>query len=781
MRESTRRFVSLMIALVMVLQIIPPVPIAWATELSTGYITAEHTTNIENVDWDYQVEFSKSKEDDPTGVLSAYWDKDNLYVGTEYTNASTLVITVNGVSKEYTLDINSASTVVTIPLSEVNVRLNDYNQCVEFNALLKSDTGSAEIADRELCFTVAGTLIYDVLADSAALEAGDFAGSKGSGTAVIDTTDGTASSYITKLTGDVVFPDDADILMTQTICVEEMPVTEAKFYGAENESSRARTAVGNGYSYIMIDRTINEGFAGNWGNTVSCTLHNVDNEGNLSLVVLTDIDAPEKDLVVPLGVKVGDTFKLDTYWRADNSVEIYVDGELKATVEDAVFLNNECMGGATQSCVWLMHQCLSAGTTKMTVTNTAVYVPGYTSITQEITQDVISEMVGNVEEVRYDITHNMHIQQTIEIETMPEGTYTYNGTSTAGGYSFYLGDRTDGDYNNNKSLHGTIINTGDQNLTLFVADNSAAGYTAVDLGRKIGDKFVLGTQWNTDESLDIYVDGIYKTTIENVTRSVPGANNNLVLSYNRASDLSDAIKLTISNVVIHNKIPVSIADELGMDSYFEAMNWNAVRNDITLPTFNAVNSEGTPYSYVGTWKKGLYNGYGVCHWEADDVYTQKGTFVDGEFSPTPVEFFVSKGTYPDESYTITNNALTFLEKYPQIFTDNNVSNTEIEYEQNFQYKAFEKNPKKYGSKLIVVPSLRVVQIFENDYWGYEHTFIIAQDGSGNVYYVNLFGYWENIYEGSYIKLTALPLDYFTYPNVYGDKIWAIACAGVRIN
>ena len=155
--------------------------------------------------------------------------------------------------------------------------------------------------------------------------------------------------------------------------------------------------------------------------------------------------------------------------------------------------------------------------------------------------------------------------------------------------------------------------------------------------------------------------------------------------------------------------------------------------------------------------------------------------LDGEFSPTPVEFFVSKGTYPDESYTITNNALTFLEKYPQIFTDNNVSNTEIEYEQNFQYKAFEKNPKKYGSKLIVVPSLRVVQIFENDYWGYEHTFIIAQDGSGNVYYVNLFGYWENIYEGSYIKLTALPLDYFTYPNVYGDKIWAIACAGVRIN
>ena len=1265
MRESTRRFVSLMIALVMVLQIIPTVPIAWATELSAGHITAEHTTNIENVDWDYQVEFSKDKEEDPTGALSAYWDKDNLYVGTEHTNASALVITVNGVSKEYTLDTNATSTIVTIPLSEVNVRLNDYNQCVDFNALLKSDAGSAEIADRELCFIVADTLIYDVLADSAALESGDFAGSKGSGTAVIDTADGTTSSYITKLTGDVVFPEDADILMTQMICVEEMPVTEAKFYGVENASSRARTSAANGYSYLMIDRTTNEGFAGNWGNTVSCTLHNVDDEGNLSLVVVTDIDAPEKDVVVPLGVQVGDTFKLDTYWRADNSVEIYVDGELKATVEDAVFLNNESMGSATQSCVWLKHKSLAAGTTKMTITNAAVYVPGYTSITQEITQEVISELVGNVEEVRNDIslpqyisskylgdvvitwesslpsvidsegkvnrpmdadvevvltaksgdvvlgsvkanvkkdiadlenptisiyhtsdtisrkpvqfinttdsalsgsitlewdqnklyavithenastltitingveksvelddtnelveiplpevginlidfnstatmqavltdsegntaliaeeaatlvfaipekeiydvladsaalesgdfagskgsgtavidtadgttssyitkltgdvvfpedadilmtqticveempvteakfygtenassrartsaangysylmidrttnegfagnwgntvsctlhnvdsegnlslvvvtdidapekdvvvplgvqvgdtfkldtywradnsveiyvdgelkatvedavflnnesmgsatqscvwlkhksltagttkitvtdvlvyqggytsiteeitqedieklvgdlsqvrsdinlptvvtsqylgelpitwessdatiisstgevtrptesnievvltasitggktlgsvtatvvkvatsqsdaiaayytndlsavtwkytnglnganesffgalgaywdkenlyfgvnyenastltltvngveyvealeagntnavitvpfqgvgvnsldynssipvqavlsngndtaslgenaidlficinptgslyafparmnlvknfvdanatgeylfdtsthgdsavvgnyamgmglqngvkhtTHNMHIQQTIQIETMPEGTYTYNGTSTAGGYSFYLGDRTNGDYHNNKSLHCTIINTGDENLTLFVADNSAAGYTAVDLGRKIGDKFVLGTQWNTDESLDIYVDGIYKTTIENVTRSVSGANNNLVLGYNRTSDLSDTIKLTISNVVIHNKVPVSIADELGLDSYFDAVNWNAVRNDIALPT-----------------------------------------------------------------------------------------------------------------------------------------------------------------------------------------------------
>ena len=95
-------------------------------------------------------------------------------------------------------------------------------------------------------------------------------------------------------------------------------------------------------------------------------------------------------------------------------------------------------------------------------------------------------------------------------------------------------------------------------------------------------------------------------------------------------------------------------------------------------------------------------------------------------------------------------------------------------------KAFAKNPGRFGSKLITVSGLKVVQIFENEYWGAEHTKIIAHDVNYNVYYVYLYGYCENVYENSYIQLTALPLDYFTYPNTSGKKIWAIACAGVMV-
>ena len=196
--------------------------------------------------------------------------------------------------------------------------------------------------------------------------------------------------------------------------------------------------------------------------------------------------------------------------------------------------------------------------------------------------------------------------------------------------------------------------------------------------------------------------------------------------------------------------------------------------------FTTVNDDGISYTYSGAWKKGLYNGQGVLHWNSEDYYTLKGTFLDGDFFPTPAEFFSAKGTYPDETYTVTENALSFMDEYPNVFLENDANVAGVEYEQNFQYGDFAKNPGKFGNKLIVVPSLRVVQIFENDYWGHEQTFIIAQDGRNNVYYVNIFGYLDNVNVGKYIKLTALPLDYFTYPNVSGTKIWAIACAGVRI-
>lgn len=195
-------------------------------------------------------------------------------------------------------------------------------------------------------------------------------------------------------------------------------------------------------------------------------------------------------------------------------------------------------------------------------------------------------------------------------------------------------------------------------------------------------------------------------------------------------------------------------------------------------TFAAVNSEGNSYTYKGEWNNGLYNGYG--EWKFYEV-TYIGNFKDGEFYPTPYQYFASLGTVKDEEYIITGNAKNFLEKYSDMFLNNSIEGYDVDYEENFSYKAFAKNQEEYGDKLIKV-SLNVVQISEYEGYGDDKmTVFIGTDYNGNVYYVTKYGYTKNVYEGSKIILTALPLDYFTYSNVSGDSIWAIMCAGVKVD
>ena len=106
--------------------------------------------------------------------------------------------------------------------------------------------------------------------------------------------------------------------------------------------------------------------------------------------------------------------------------------------------------------------------------------------------------------------------------------------------------------------------------------------------------------------------------------------------------------------------------------------------------------------------------------------------------------------------------------------------TDIKIDSSFKYEAFAKNPQKFGNKLIKVYGLNVVQIFEYSLWGYDVTFCLAEDSNYNMYYIYLLGYADNVYEGSNVTLTALPLDFFTYQSVLGHEVWAIACAAVSI-
>ncbi len=197
-------------------------------------------------------------------------------------------------------------------------------------------------------------------------------------------------------------------------------------------------------------------------------------------------------------------------------------------------------------------------------------------------------------------------------------------------------------------------------------------------------------------------------------------------------------------------------------------------------TFSAINSAGEAYTYTGEWKNGLYNGQGETHFERD-YYSYIGTYIDGDFAPTPADFFVSIGTYPEKEHDVNEKAFSFMTTHSQAFIENSYKGMEDLIDKEYTYKAFAKNHSNSGDKLIQVPYLNVLQIFEyDDWWGYDYTFILAYDGQYNYYYIRMLGTADKIYEGSRIKLTALPLDYMTYPNVGGGTTWAIACAAIAV-
>lgn len=196
--------------------------------------------------------------------------------------------------------------------------------------------------------------------------------------------------------------------------------------------------------------------------------------------------------------------------------------------------------------------------------------------------------------------------------------------------------------------------------------------------------------------------------------------------------------------------------------------------------FTTKNDLGITYSHEGNWLNELPNGYGLRKWEDDDYVPLQGIFSNGDFMPTPLEFFIYAGSYKDQKYSINETAASFIDENSNTFLYNDTSSYYGDLDYEFQYDVFSKNHSQFGNTLIVVSDLLVIQISEENYYGADHTFCILEDYDGQVYYVNLYGFSEGIYEGDYVTLTALPLDYFTYPNVEGTAIWAIACAGVML-
>lgn len=315
----------------------------------------------------------------PSGSLSVLWDQDNLYMGVEYSGASSLALELG--DKTYTVDladgavtgsdtvtaaIGAATAELVIPYTDLGVRPADYNQVLtSIQITLTGENGIAKLAADPIDLVLCGQIVTDP---------GNFGGSgvsvsNGAGTFNIASGD-TGLKYWHK--GQYTMVDHSkDLLLSQTVCIESMPVCDGKITGDVAFNDRY-------YYFLYEDNDVNK-----IGPAFLATVYNAG-DGKLMLRLANGKKDDSAAAAISLDRNLGDTFRLDTLWAAEGSVTVYVDGVLKGTFENGTF--NTAMGTASMASFRYKGTGSAA---KFTVSDVTLVVKAFDSIADEITRAVI--------------------------------------------------------------------------------------------------------------------------------------------------------------------------------------------------------------------------------------------------------------------------------------------------------------------------------------------------------------------------------------------------------
>lgn len=194
------------------------------------------------------------------------------------------------------------------------------------------------------------------------------------------------------------------------------------------------------------------------------------------------------------------------------------------------------------------------------------------------------------------------------------------------------------------------------------------------------------------------------------------------------------------------------------------------------PEFNP-EGDDTAYTYDGEWSEG------VKHGSATQVYsniqmTFSGTYTNGDFTPSILDFYTSYGSQEYSNFTIQPKAAEVLTQSPHLFPAASIDEIAPLIDEALEVRHISKNPANYGDRIMKFPNMTVVQIYEyEDIWGYPLTEIILRDSEYNAVCTLILKPLDNVYEGDTITLYGLPLNSYTYLNVEKTQIHSIMIAG----
>lgn len=187
--------------------------------------------------------------------------------------------------------------------------------------------------------------------------------------------------------------------------------------------------------------------------------------------------------------------------------------------------------------------------------------------------------------------------------------------------------------------------------------------------------------------------------------------------------------------------------------------------------YSATNNDNIDYTYTGDFKAGLFDGQGRTVYDSDDYCTHIGTYVKGDFVPTVDEFLVSYATDPDAQFGITDEKREFIKSNSELFTKNDYDAVLQFVDPNFDINLFTKNPGADETKMIEFTLSPFQVVEQNNYWGRDYTYFLAQK-NGVCYYCFFLGKSEKIIEDKKTTFCGIPIDYATYTTVGNTKNWA---------
>lgn len=201
-------------------------------------------------------------------------------------------------------------------------------------------------------------------------------------------------------------------------------------------------------------------------------------------------------------------------------------------------------------------------------------------------------------------------------------------------------------------------------------------------------------------------------------------------------------------------------------------------------TFTATNSYGETYTYTGEWKNNIFNGQGEVKYEDAEYLTQKGNFVEGDFTPTKAEYIQYAGSGSEFLFTLSEENKKFIEENDFLFPAADPSLLQEYLSSDLTYAPYIKKPSAFHSKLMDSGLKYVLQIAEYDLEGTgfdTYTYILASsEALDEIYYIYYFGKLDDILVGDVISLKGLPIDYTTYTNIQGGNTWSVIMVGSDI-